>query len=56
MPSPEPILTKRVPGNAKIEGLEDSLGMSGSDYNIAVSMFCESPNKPVSDWRLLCPG
>jgi hypothetical protein len=26
-------------GNAKIEGLEASLGMSGADYNIAVSMF-----------------
>ncbi|KAH7113010.1 hypothetical protein B0J13DRAFT_657547 [Dactylonectria estremocensis] len=27
------------PGNAKIEGLEDSLGMAGSDYNIALSIF-----------------
>ncbi|KAJ4359015.1 hypothetical protein N0V95_002551 [Ascochyta clinopodiicola] len=26
-------------GNAKIEGLEDSLNMSGTDYNIALMMF-----------------
>jgi len=37
-------------GNAKIEGLEASLGMSGTDYNIAVSVFfignflCEVPS------------
>ncbi|KAK4954539.1 hypothetical protein LTR10_007970 [Elasticomyces elasticus] len=28
-------------GNAKIEGLEASLGMTGTDYNIVVAIFCE---------------
>lgn len=37
-------------GNAKIEGLEDSLGMTGTDYNVAVGVFfvpyvlCEVPS------------
>lgn len=26
-------------GNAKIEGLEDSLGMTGNDYNVALQVF-----------------
>lgn len=26
-------------GNAKIEGIEDSLGMTGNDYNVAVAVF-----------------
>ena len=26
-------------GNAKIEGLEDSLGMTGNDYNVALMVF-----------------
>lgn len=26
-------------GNAKIEGLEASLGMDGTDYNVAVAVF-----------------
>ena len=26
-------------GNAKIEGLEDSLNMTGNDYNIALMVF-----------------
>lgn len=28
-------------GNAKIEGLEASLGMTGTDYNVALAIFCE---------------
>lgn len=37
-------------GNAKIEGLEASLGMSGTDYNVALAVFfvpyvlCEVPS------------
>lgn len=37
-------------GNAKIEGLEDSLNMAGTDYNVAVGIFfvpyvlCEVPS------------
>ncbi|EXJ70637.1 uncharacterized protein A1O5_06708 [Cladophialophora psammophila CBS 110553] len=40
-------------GNAKIEGLEDSLGMQGDDYNIAVALFfipyilCEVPSNMI---------
>ena len=41
------------PGNAKIEGLEKSLGMTGSDYNVAVAFFfipyilCEVPSNMI---------
>ena len=37
-------------GNAKIEGLEKSLGMTGTDYNVALAIFfvpyvlCEVPS------------
>jgi hypothetical protein len=40
-------------GNAKIEGLETSLGMSGSDYNVASMIFflsyivCEVPSNLI---------
>lgn len=40
-------------GNAKIEGLEASLGMADTDYNIAVSVFfigyvlCEVPSNMI---------
>lgn len=45
--------TDVVPGNAKIEGLEASLNMTGEDYNIAVAMFfipyilCEVPSNMI---------
>lgn len=32
-------LTRTPIGNAKIEGMEADLGMSGSDYNIVTSIF-----------------
>ena len=39
-----------IAGNAKIEGLEKSLGMTGTDYNVALAIFfvpyvlCEVPS------------
>ena len=40
-------------GNAKIEGLEDTLNMSGNDYNVALMIFfvpyvlCEVPSNMI---------
>lgn len=42
-------------GNAKIEGLIEDLGLTGTQYNVALAMFfpsCEYHYSPVADPRL----
>ena len=38
-PAQDEGLTTWVPGNANIEGLSEDLGLTGTQYNIALSIF-----------------